>query len=256
MTSETRPECRPCRPPSPASSSWAPASAASPPPGTRARTGRDRRHRSPQLPPVPAAALSGRDGGAVAGRHRLADPRDPRPAGQRVGADGQGRGRRRRTPRGDPRGPPGRLSTISSLATGARHSYFGHDEWEHVRAGLKKIADATAYPRADPARVRARRDRPRPGRAPAAADFRRRRRRADRASRWRVPWPNSRGMRWPPISATSIPRDARVVLVEGGPRVLPTFPASSVAKGARAAASARRGGPARRAGDALRCAMG
>ena len=33
--------------------------------------------RSAQLPPLPAAALSGRDGDAVARRHRLADPLDP-----------------------------------------------------------------------------------------------------------------------------------------------------------------------------------
>ncbi len=30
------------------------------------------------------------------------------------------------------------------LATGARHGYFGHDEWEAVAPGLKKIDDATA----------------------------------------------------------------------------------------------------------------
>ena len=29
------------------------------------------------------------------------------------------------------------------IATGARHSYFGHDDWEHVAPGLKKIDDAT-----------------------------------------------------------------------------------------------------------------
>ncbi|HKU98565.1 MAG TPA: NAD(P)/FAD-dependent oxidoreductase [Vineibacter sp.] len=29
------------------------------------------------------------------------------------------------------------------LATGARHSYFGHDEWEQYAPGLKKIDDAT-----------------------------------------------------------------------------------------------------------------
>jgi NADH dehydrogenase FAD-containing subunit len=33
------------------------------------------------------------------------------------------------------------------LATGARHSYFGHDEWESVAPGLKKIDDATAIRR-------------------------------------------------------------------------------------------------------------
>jgi NADH dehydrogenase len=30
------------------------------------------------------------------------------------------------------------------LAAGARHAYFGHDEWEDVTLGLKKIDDATA----------------------------------------------------------------------------------------------------------------
>lgn len=33
------------------------------------------------------------------------------------------------------------------LATGARHAYFGHDEWERVAPGLKKIDDATAIRR-------------------------------------------------------------------------------------------------------------
>lgn len=33
------------------------------------------------------------------------------------------------------------------LATGARHSYFGHDEWEPFAPGLKSIADATAIRR-------------------------------------------------------------------------------------------------------------
>lgn len=33
------------------------------------------------------------------------------------------------------------------LATGSRHSYFGHDEWESVAPGLKKIDDATGIRR-------------------------------------------------------------------------------------------------------------
>ena len=33
------------------------------------------------------------------------------------------------------------------LATGARHSYFGHDDWEGAAPGLKKIDDATAIRR-------------------------------------------------------------------------------------------------------------
>jgi NADH dehydrogenase len=33
------------------------------------------------------------------------------------------------------------------VATGARHTYFGHDEWERVAPGLKKIEDATGIRR-------------------------------------------------------------------------------------------------------------
>jgi NADH:ubiquinone reductase (H+-translocating) len=33
------------------------------------------------------------------------------------------------------------------LATGARHSYFGRDEWEGVAPGLKKVDDATGIRR-------------------------------------------------------------------------------------------------------------
>ena len=29
------------------------------------------------------------------------------------------------------------------LATGARHAYFGHDEWEPFAPGLKTLEDAT-----------------------------------------------------------------------------------------------------------------
>ena len=44
------------------------------------------------------------------------------------------------------------------LATGARHAYFGHDEWEAHAPGLKKIEDATEPPPPHPAGLRARRD--------------------------------------------------------------------------------------------------
>jgi NADH:ubiquinone reductase (H+-translocating) len=33
------------------------------------------------------------------------------------------------------------------IATGARESYFGHDEWAAVTSGLKKIEDATTMRR-------------------------------------------------------------------------------------------------------------
>ncbi len=33
------------------------------------------------------------------------------------------------------------------LATGARHAYFGHDEWEPYAPGLKTLEDATSIRR-------------------------------------------------------------------------------------------------------------
>lgn len=33
------------------------------------------------------------------------------------------------------------------LATGARHAYFGHDEWEPFAPGLKTLEDATTIRR-------------------------------------------------------------------------------------------------------------
>jgi len=111
------------------------------------------------------------------------------------------------------------------LATGARHSYFGHEEWEKFAPGLKGIDDATdirrsillAFERAEMAES----DLERRGlltfvivgagptgvemagaiaelaKVAIAADFRR-----------------------------IDPRHTRILLVEAGPRVLPTFPES------------------------------
>ena len=77
-------------------------------------------------------------------RHRLADPLDPP--------------RARRTPRCcwprptdvdvDARARCASPTATSSpydyliVATGARHSYFGHDEWEPLAPGLKSLEDA------------------------------------------------------------------------------------------------------------------
>lgn len=118
------------------------------------------------------------------------------------------------------------------LATGARHSYFGNDHWEEVAPGLKKIADAThirervllAFERAELADDPAERRRllgfvvvgggptgvemagavAELARTALAADFRR-----------------------------AEAKDARVVLVESGPRLLPSFPESLSAKARR-----------------------
>jgi len=108
------------------------------------------------------------------------------------------------------------------LATGARHAYFGHDEWEDYAPGLKKIDDATelrrriliAFERAETETDRHERERlltfvivgggatgvemagaiAELARKALAADFR-----------------------------NIDPRDARIVLVEAGTRLLPAF---------------------------------
>jgi NADH dehydrogenase len=109
------------------------------------------------------------------------------------------------------------------LATGARHAYFGHDEWESVAPGLKKIDDATdirrrillAFERAETTHDEAARRRllnfvvigggptgvemagaiAELAHAALAEDFR-----------------------------AIDPREARIILVEAGPRLLPALP--------------------------------
>lgn len=111
------------------------------------------------------------------------------------------------------------------LATGARHAYFGHDDWEPHAPGLKSIEDATAirrrillaFEQAEMAAIDAERHRlltfvivgagptgvelagaiSELARKALAADFR-----------------------------NIDPRRARILLVEAGPRVLSTFPES------------------------------
>ncbi len=111
------------------------------------------------------------------------------------------------------------------IATGTVHAYFGHDEWAHFAPGLKRIEDATtirrhiliAFERAEVTQDKAEHQRlltfvivgggatgvemagaiAEVARQTLASDFRR-----------------------------IDPRSARVVLVEAGPRVLPTFPAT------------------------------
>ena len=87
---------------------------------------RCRRDRSPELSLLPAAALSGGDRGAVAGRCGLANPAHANPA-QKV----------LHTNYGDV------AYDYLVIATGAKHSYFGHDEWADYAPGLKRIEDAT-----------------------------------------------------------------------------------------------------------------
>ncbi len=111
------------------------------------------------------------------------------------------------------------------LATGARHAYFGHDEWENAAPGLKKIDDATeirrriliAFERAETETDETERKRlltfiivgggaTGVEMAGAIAELAKRALAADFRS--------------------IDPRDARIVLVEAGPRLLPAFDAS------------------------------
>ncbi len=109
------------------------------------------------------------------------------------------------------------------LATGSRHAYFGHDEWERVAPGLKKIDDATSIRR----RILTAFEH-----AEAATDTEVRR----RLLTFVVIGAGPTGVEMAGAIAelahvalrhdfrTIDPRDARVVLVEAGPRVLAAFP--------------------------------
>ena len=66
------------------------------------------------------------------------------------------------------------------LATGARHAYFGHDEWEPFAPGPEDAGGCHHAAAAHPRRLRARRARDRSGAARGAVDLRHHRRRPDR----------------------------------------------------------------------------
>jgi len=127
---------------------------------------------------------------------------------------------------------------ILILATGATHAYFGHDDWERFAPGLKRLEDATAIRRriliaferaelaADPAARQALTTFVVVGGGPtgvemagAIADV----------ARYALP-PDFRNVD---------PAQARVLLIEAGPRILPSFPERL---SAHAAASLRRMG--------------
>jgi NADPH-dependent 2,4-dienoyl-CoA reductase/sulfur reductase-like enzyme len=125
------------------------------------------------------------------------------------------------------------------LATGARHFYFGRDDWETVAPGLKKIADAThirekvllAFERAEVTDNPAERRRlltfvvggGGPTGVEMAGAVAELTRMALRADFRRVN-----------------PQDTRVVLVEAGPRVLATFPERLSLKARQQARATRR----------------
>jgi NADH:quinone reductase (non-electrogenic) len=109
------------------------------------------------------------------------------------------------------------------LATGSRHAYFGHDEWEPLAPGLKSLADAreirqrflTAFESAelepDPARRRPLLTFVIVGGGPTGVELAGAMSEIARHTMRR----DFRGFD---------PREARVLLLEGGPRVLPAYP--------------------------------
>ncbi|HEY7608706.1 MAG TPA: NAD(P)/FAD-dependent oxidoreductase [Alphaproteobacteria bacterium] len=119
------------------------------------------------------------------------------------------------------------------VATGARHAYFGHDEWEPFAPGLKKIEDATdirrriliAFEKAETETNPAERERLLSfvviGGGPTGVEI------AGAIAE---------------LAKTALARDfrnidprlARIILVEAGPRILPAFPDSLSAAAARA----------------------
>jgi len=111
------------------------------------------------------------------------------------------------------------------LATGATHTYFGHDEWSNVAGGLKRIDDATllrrrillAFERAETAMTPSERERLLTfvviGGGPTGVELAGALAELSRktlASDFRIIDPDQ----------------TRIILVEGGPRLLPTFPES------------------------------
>ncbi len=109
------------------------------------------------------------------------------------------------------------------LATGARHAYFGHDEWERFAPGLKRIEDATEIRR----RILLAFER-----AECADDEDERRRLMNFVVVGGGPTGVEMAGAMAELSRRALARDfqridpraARIVLVEAGPRILPTFP--------------------------------
>jgi NADH:ubiquinone reductase (H+-translocating) len=109
------------------------------------------------------------------------------------------------------------------LATGSRHSYFGHDEWESVAPGLKKIDDAITIRR----RILSAFER-----AEVATSVEDRRRHLTFVMIGGGPTGVEMAGAVAELAHVALrhdfrnidPADARIVLVEAGPRVLAAFP--------------------------------
>jgi NADH dehydrogenase FAD-containing subunit len=119
------------------------------------------------------------------------------------------------------------------VATGSRHAYFGHDDWEPIAPGLKKIDDATQIRRrlllafeqaetcTDPIERRALLNFVVVGGGPTGVEM------AGAIAEL------ARHALVGDFRAIN-PAEARVILVEAGPRLLPAFPESLSAESKRA----------------------
>ncbi|MBL8839048.1 MAG: NAD(P)/FAD-dependent oxidoreductase [Alphaproteobacteria bacterium] len=115
------------------------------------------------------------------------------------------------------------------LATGARHAYFGRDEWERFAPGLKKIEDATAIRRHILTAFE---------RAEVAEDAAERRRLLNFVIVGGGPTGVEMAGAIAELAKRALardfrvidPRQTRVILVEAGPRLLATFPEDLSAK--------------------------
>ena len=210
--------------------------------------------RPPQLPPLPAARLPGRDRRALAGRDRHAAAGGVQARRQRARAARRGGRDRPRAARcggaaADPRraDPRGALR-LAARRGGSKYSYFGHDEWERVAPEVKSLEHRDRGARPHPRRLRGGRARGRPGEARRLADLRGRRRRARPASRWRARSPSSRATRCRATSARSTPRRRASCSWRRAAACSPAFPPACRESAERAARPPRRDVDGRLAG--------
>jgi NADH dehydrogenase len=111
------------------------------------------------------------------------------------------------------------------VATGARHAYFGHDEWEEIAPGLKKIDEATDIRR----RILLAFER-----AEVTEDPEERRRLLTFAIVGGGPTGVEMAGAVAELAKKSIamdfrridPKQSRIILIEAGQRILPSFPAN------------------------------
>ena len=111
------------------------------------------------------------------------------------------------------------------LATGATHSYFGHDDWEPFAPGLKHIARCDRDQAAVPARLRTRRGGRGRDRAGAPPDIRHFGGGATGVEMAGAIAEVARRTLQHDFRRID-PRNSRIVLIEAGPRLLPAFPPS------------------------------